>query len=148
MKIESDIGAIVIGFDRYMNYNKLAKAHRYLQRKECLFVATNTDASFPIDGQLFPGTGAFVSALATCSGRKPTIVGKPEALLLDLMVDEFGLDRARTVMVGDRLDTDILFGHGGGLKTLLVMTGVTTPKDRDSSNIKPDNWIESLANLK
>ena len=54
----------------------------------------------------------------------PPDAGKPSQLLLDIIVQEHKLDRKRTVMVGDRLDTDILFGHGGGLRTLLVMSGV------------------------
>jgi ribonucleotide monophosphatase NagD (HAD superfamily) len=89
-----------------------------------LFIATNLDTSFPsVGGKIFPGGGSIVAPLIVSTGRKPIVIGKPESWLLDDMVEKHNLDRSRCIMVGDRLDTDILFGQKGHLKTLLVFTG-------------------------
>lgn len=127
--LDPEVRAVVIGFDGKFCYYKLARAACYLRYVPgCQFIATNRDASYP-DAHIFtPGGGSLVAALVTGSGREPDMVaGKPSATLLDLVEKATGLDRARTVMVGDRLDTDILWGNSGGLSgTLLVMTGVTS----------------------
>ncbi len=107
-------------------------ASTYLRtRPDVRFIATNTDASYPDAFGFVPGSGALVAALATGCGRKPDMVaGKPSAGLLDLVERATGMTRSRTVMVGDRLDTDIVFGNAGGLAgSLLVLTGVSTPDD-------------------
>lgn len=80
-------------------------------------------------GLELPGGGTMVSMLQTCARRHPTVVGKPNQEFLDLIVQTRGIDRSRTVMVGDKLSTDILFGNNGQLKTLLVYTGVTSEAD-------------------
>ena len=144
----NEVGAVVIGFDTYFSYYKLARAHEYLRYGHNVhFIATNTDLQFPTHSRLFPGTGCLVSALQSSVNRSPIVVGKPEQIMLDLVVEKFGLERSRTLMVGDRLDTDILFGVAGGVRTCLVMTGVTTPEERDAAAIRPEFWVESLVDL-
>jgi 4-nitrophenyl phosphatase len=66
------------------------------------------------------------AAVALAAGRQPRVVGKPSQSFLDLILEEHCLERSRTAMVGDRLDTDVAFGAAGGLQTLLVLSGVTT----------------------
>lgn len=147
-ELDKAVGAVVIGFDLYFNYVKLCNAHTYLRyQKDCLFIATNTDALLPTGSRSYPGTGTMVAALKTAAGRDPLVMGKPEKLMLRCIMEKFQIDPERTLMVGDRLDTDIQFGKNGGLKTLLVMTGITKPTDLQSSSIKPDFWIDSLADF-
>jgi phosphoglycolate/pyridoxal phosphate phosphatase family enzyme len=126
--LDPDVQAVVIGFDARFSYYKLATAALYLRYQPgCKFVATNRDASYPDAHCLVPGGGSLVAALETGSGRAPDVVaGKPSLQMLDL-IDGGALDRARTCMVGDRLDTDIAFGNAGGLRaTLLVLTGISS----------------------
>jgi ribonucleotide monophosphatase NagD (HAD superfamily) len=80
------------------------------------------------DGRHIPGNGCAVKALEYCSRRESINVGKPSKTLADLIQKEHGLDPARCLFVGDRLDTDIRFGNENGMKSLLVMSGVTTAK--------------------
>lgn len=80
------------------------------------------------DGRHIPGNGAAVKALEYCSRRESINVGKPSNTLAKLIAKEHGLDPKRCLFVGDRLDTDIRFGNENGMKSLLVMTGVTTAK--------------------
>jgi len=116
---------VVCGLDRYLSYYKICLAHAYLENKDCLFVATNQDSTYPGHQKILPGAGSCLASIETAIGRTPKIVGKPEMWMLESLIREFHLDPNRTCMVGDRLETDIAFGNHGKLKTLLVLTGVT-----------------------
>ncbi|KAL6049145.1 p-nitrophenyl phosphatase [Balamuthia mandrillaris] len=138
LPVDDQIGAVLVGFDGWINYHKLAYAMVHLtQNKECMLVATNRDLTFPSSGHLLPGGGTMVAAVEACSGRVATTVGKPAPILMELILERFELDKARTCMIGDRLDTDIQFGNEGGVATLLVLTGVTTKE----AALSPDNSI-------
>jgi phosphoglycolate/pyridoxal phosphate phosphatase family enzyme len=121
--------AVVVGYDNVFNNYKLAMAASYLRaNKSCRLIATNTDDGLPFtNGLLFPGSGSFVSAIATGSGRftPDAICGKPNRLLLDYVCDKFNItDRQKVCMIGDRLDTDIRMGNQGNVNTLAVLSGV------------------------
>ena len=87
------------------------------------FIATNADATYPAGDYLFPGTGAMVASLMKSTGRTPTVIGKPNDAMLQTVLSAYSLQPHRTLMVGDRLDTDIAFGKRGQLQTLLVLSG-------------------------
>lgn len=126
---EHPIDAIAVGHDVAMNFRKLCIADNLLLRNpDALFVATNED-SFDLvgsDRRHIPGNGCTVKALEYCSKRKAICVGKPSKTLANLIAREHSIDPSRSLFVGDRLDTDILFGNANGMKSLLVMTGVTS----------------------
>lgn len=129
--VDPEIGAIVVGLDTKITYTKVAFALLHLQAggDQCAFVATNPDNTFPSSGgRILPGGGTVVKMVEYCSHRKPIIVGKPSQWFLDQVIETYNLDRNRTLMVGDKLSTDILFGNQGSIKTLLVFTGVTAPE--------------------
>ena len=127
LDIDEDIGAVVVGFDREVNYWKIQTAQLAINELGAEFIATNLDAVTHLtDAQETAGNGAMVGAIKGCTGQEPTLVGKPSPLMIDYMEEKFGLDRARICMVGDRLDTDILFGNDNGLKSCLTLSGVTT----------------------
>ncbi|KJE90751.1 hypothetical protein CAOG_02009 [Capsaspora owczarzaki ATCC 30864] len=145
-----EIGAVVVGFDPAINYFKLARAYTYIQQPGCLFIATNHDSTFPAKGgRLLPGTGTIVSALEVAHGSNALVMGKPSHFMLDCVKTAIGYDPARTVMVGDRLDTDIQFGLNGNLHTLLVLTGVTSLETLQSTSnaIRPEFYTPSFADL-
>ncbi|OQS02091.1 4-nitrophenylphosphatase [Thraustotheca clavata] len=147
--VDPQIGAVVIGLDRAISYYKLSYAAvSILNNPGCKFYATNTDATFPVDGAILPGGGSCVAALATAVGRQPdAVIGKPSQVLLQTILSTHNLDPARTCMVGDRLNTDIEFGRLGGLKTLLVLTGITTQEEMeaiDNDDQRPDFYVESI----
>jgi phosphoglycolate phosphatase len=147
--IDESIGAVVVGLDREINYYKLQYAQLCLG-KGCMFIATNEDPlAHCTPHQLWAAGGTMVGALRACSGRIPTVVGKPSSFILDHLIATHGLDRRSVCMIGDRLDTDILFGCSNGLKTLLVLSGVTSLDQVDSplNSIKPNYIAESLLSL-
>lgn len=150
--LDPDVQAVVIGFDARFSYFKLATAALYLRygAPRVLFVATNRDASYPDAHCLVPGGGSLVAALETGSGRAPdAVAGKPSLQMLDL-VDGGALDRAGACMVGDRLDTDIVFGNAGGLaQTLLVLTGISSLDEASAArgDLRPRSVLASFGDL-
>ncbi|PRP85056.1 hypothetical protein PROFUN_07240 [Planoprotostelium fungivorum] len=147
---DTSIGAVICGFDVNLNYYKIAYAHSLLRKhKDVEFIATNTDVTYPGSSGLLPGGGSCMAPLIAALNRQPLVIGKPEPLLLNCLIKDFGLKPERSVMVGDRLNTDIAFGQRGGLKTLLVFTGVTQPEDLDNPKEEtiPQYTIQSLGLL-
>jgi len=143
------VKAVMFGFDVNINYRKFARAFTYLNSNpDCLFLATNTDMTYPTKHLEFPGTGSMIHTLIAGTKRTPTVLGKPTTNMMDCIIQKFSLDRSRTCMVGDRLITDIAFGMNSGLSTLLVLTGVTTVEAmNESKDIKPNYYISSLGDL-
>ena len=148
LEIDEDIGAVVVGFDRDVNYYKIQTAQLAINELDAEFIATNLDAVTHLtDAQEWAGNGAMVGAIRGCTGVEPTLVGKPSPLMIDYMEQKFGLDRSRICMVGDRLDTDILFGNDNGLKSCLTLSGVTSEEKLLSPDnaVRPDYYVDSIA---
>lgn len=129
--------AVIVGLDREVTYEKLRKAHRGIQ-SGAQFVATNADVTLPTEMGLVPGCGALIAALVASTGRHPIVIGKPEVHLLDAAIADMGIAHQQCVMVGDRLDTDIVAGHSSGMLTVMVLTGVSTRSEIGSAPVKPD----------
>jgi phosphoglycolate phosphatase len=147
LEIDEDIGAVVVGFDREVNYYKIQTAQLAINEGGAEFIATNLDAVTHLtDAQEWAGNGAMVGAIKGCTGKEPTLVGKPSALMIDYMVEKFGIERSRICMVGDRLDTDVLFGLNNGLQSCLVLSGVTTEEKLCSpaNEIIPDVYCNDI----
>jgi 4-nitrophenyl phosphatase len=126
----TDVDWLVVGLDRAFSYEKLTLATRTI-RAGARFVATNADALLPIEGgEVIPGAGSIVAAIRTASAVEPIVVGKPEPGLFEHgLVRLGGLRPEEVVMIGDRLDTDIVGGRRAGLKTVLALSGVSRPED-------------------
>ena len=149
---DPDVAAVVVGFDRYINYYKIQYATLCIRENPgCAFIATNTDAVTHLtDAQEWAGNGSMVGALKGSCQREPIVVGKPAAFMLDYISKKFNVRPDQMCMVGDRLDTDILFGKDGGLRTLLVLSGVTTEETllSDKNTIAPDYYTSCLGDLR
>ncbi|MEN6373068.1 MAG: HAD-IIA family hydrolase [Armatimonadota bacterium] len=143
------IDFVVVGLDKQFTYDKLAKAQQAILNG-AEFIATNTDATFPIEyGVVIPGGGAIVSAVATAAGTEPFVVGKPRTYALKKIIEIAGSTQDRSVMVGDRLETDILGGNRMGMPTVLITTGVSTRSDAENAlgDMKPARIIDDLIEL-
>jgi 4-nitrophenyl phosphatase len=139
--LHADVGAVVVGMDLKFNYLKLCHATQYI-RNGALFIATNTDSTFPIFDTVFPAAGFISAALTNTLGVQPQVMGKPSSLMMEIVKERYKLDLQRVCMVGDRLDTDIRFGVEGGLGgTLLVLTGVSAMEDLESEAEKGGTWL-------
>lgn len=148
---DHNVGAVIVGFDRFINYYKIQYAQLCINENPgCQFIATNLDAVTHLtDAQEWAGNGSMVGAIKGCTGQEPTLVGKPSALMIDYIVAKYSISRSEICIVGDRLDTDILFGKDNGLSSVLTLTGVTTEKKlKDPSNkIQPDFYVDSIADF-
>lgn len=138
--------AVIAGIDRDVNFQKLKKAC-LLIRKGAEYYGTNPDRTFPTPEGLIPGAGAILAALEACTDTKPLIAGKPESTLFEFAMQRLGTTPTETLVVGDRIETDILGGYNAGCKTALVLSGVTTIEEARSASPAPDLVIPSLANL-
>ena len=115
---------VVVGLCRTLGYDLLWGAMETIAAG-ARFVATNPDATFPLEGgRLSPGAGSLVAAVRTCSGVEPFVVGKPKPFLVETILREANLRPDEALVVGDRLDTDIEAGRAAGCPTYLVLTGV------------------------
>ncbi|CAN0890885.1 Phosphoglycolate phosphatase 2 [Linum grandiflorum] len=148
---DKTVGAVVVGLDPYVNYHKLQYGTLCVRENPgCLFIATNRDAvGHMTDLQEWPGAGCMVAALRGSTEREPIVVGKPSTFMMDFLLQKFNISTSKMCMVGDRLDTDILFGQSSGCKTLLVLSGVTTESAlHDPANqIKPDYYTTQVSDL-
>lgn len=153
LDIDPDCAAVIVGQDTSFTYAKLAYASLAIQRG-AKFVATNPDAGDAIGPGLMPGAGAIVAAVEKACGVAPEIyAGKPSAFLLELLKGN-RVDMTRTLVVGDRLDTDIAFGRAGGAgATVLTLTGVCGLEDVDAAmedsegGVIPDHIVQSLPHM-
>jgi 4-nitrophenyl phosphatase len=143
---EEQPAAVVIGLDLEFTYAKLKAAHEAIQRG-ALFIATNADTTLPTEAGLVPGAGSIVAALAAATGQRPIVIGKPETPMLETAMTRMGAQPEETVMLGDRLDTDILAGERAGMLTVLVLTGVSTREDLSSAEALPDVVVSDLPSL-
>lgn len=149
---DPSVAAVLCGLDTAINYTKLSKAMQYLLRDPtCAFLATNEDSTYPTAEGLLPGAGAISAPLRYALGRNPIAIGKPNGTMLECIKAKHDFDPSRTLMIGDRLNTDIQFGKNGGLSTLLVLTGITKEEEitgPDASPIVPDFVTKSLGDLR
>jgi 4-nitrophenyl phosphatase/phosphoglycolate phosphatase len=138
LEIDHDVKAVIVGFDRHINYYKIQYAQLCINENGAEFIATNLDAVTHLtDAQEWAGNGSMVGAIRGCTGREPTVVGKPSPLMIDYLESKYSIDRSRICMVGDRLDTDVLFGTDNGLRSVLVLSGVTS----ETKLLSPENTI-------
>lgn len=130
---------VVVGMDTKLTYDKLKRAALAI-RAGATFIGTNPDRTFPAPEGLYPGTGSLLALLETATDVKPQVIGKPQPAIFELALQQTGLPRSGTAVVGDQLETDIRGGKAAGLATILVMTGTSSPAELERSNLKPD-WV-------
>ena len=138
--------AVIQGFDPGLGWKDLAEA-AFAVAAGAVWVATNTDLSIPQARGIAPGNGTLVAAVASATGQRPVVAGKPEAPLFTTAARHLGVDRP--LVVGDRLDTDILGGTNAGYATALVLTGVDSPASALAARTteRPDFLIPNLGAL-
>jgi HAD superfamily hydrolase (TIGR01457 family) len=136
---DSDVTAVVATMDRQLTYEMLKRA-TLLIRAGADFIGPNPDAAYPTPEGLVPGGGSILAALNVSSGCQPLIMGKPESWIFNLALERMQLGVDEVASLGDRLETDIAGGQRLGMKTILVLSGVTPLADLASSSIHP-NWV-------
>lgn len=142
----TEASVVVAGLDFDFTYRKMSRAVEAIGHG-AKFVATNADDRLPHETGYQPGAGACIAGISVASRVVPLIVGKPEPLMMTKAAEHMGLDPADVVMVGDRLDTDILSAQRAGMITALVLTGLTTREMLSQTEILPDFVFDDLPAL-
>ncbi len=139
---------VIAGLDRAFTYEKLAAATRAIMGG-AQFVATNADALLPVEGgQVVPGAGTMIAAIKTATAVEPVVVGKPEPGLFEHGLQRLGgLAPDQVAMIGDRVDTDVDGGRRAGLRTILVLSGVTSRAEAEAASPPPDATLPNLASV-
>ena len=144
-KAAREVGAVVVGFDRSVDYAALRTASIYVERGAAL-VASNADASFPAeDGATWPGAGAILAAIETTTGAVAEVVGKPDPSILRSASARAGGGTA--LVVGDRIDTDIAAAVAAGWDSVLVLTGISSREDLRASSVTPRYVVDALPDI-
>jgi 4-nitrophenyl phosphatase len=137
---------VVVGWDRQFDFEKLKTAVIAI-RNGAFYIAANTDATYPTPQGLWPGAGSIVAAVTTGGGCEPLVAGKPNPLIVELALARMGAAAGSTLLVGDRLDSDVEAGLAANVDTLLVLTGVSSLPDIDKTGVVPTHVRENLAAL-
>lgn len=132
---------VVSGMDQTLNWDKLATATLNI-RAGAKFIGTNADVTLPTERGLTHGNGAILAALQAATGVEPLAIGKPEPIMYQQALSLLGADPATTVAIGDRLDTDILGAVRTGIRSLMVLSGVSSELDITTAGYEP-TWVLS-----
>lgn len=135
--------AVVVGIDREINFAKMSEA-TLLVRRGVPFYATNPDKTFPTPRGEIPGAGAWISVIATATGIEPIFAGKPYPFLMEMALERLRTKREETLVVGDRLETDIAAGQAVGCPTALVLSGVSARAQGEAWLPRPSHIVEDL----
>ncbi|VEF47086.1 HAD-superfamily subfamily IIA hydrolase [Bacillus freudenreichii] len=141
---EQNPEAVVIGIDREITYDKLAKACLAV-RNGALFISTNGDVALPTEKGLMPGNGAITSVISVSTQTDPIFIGKPYSIIMEQALKALGTPKDKTLMIGDNYDTDIMAGINFEMDTLLVHTGVTTKEILEEKKRQPTYVLDTLA---
>ncbi|MBI4851868.1 MAG: HAD family hydrolase [Acidobacteria bacterium] len=134
---------VVCGMDRGLNWEKLAQATLNI-RAGAMFLGTNPDTTYPTERGVVHGNGAILAALKTASNVEPVIIGKPEPIMYQQAMLRLGTNKENTVALGDRLETDILGAKRASIASIMVLTGISTLKDLEIVDYKPEWVLEGL----
>ena len=145
-RVDTCAQVVVCGVDFYLTYKK-AQTATLLIRNGARFIGTNPDPSFPSPQGLVPGAGSIIALIEAASGQSPTIIGKPERGMFDAALRQLGTCPDETLMIGDRIGTDIAGAQALGMQTALVMTGVETEESLGASEVQPDMVFAGLPEL-
>lgn len=137
---------VVVGKTSMFNFEMLKKALNLIQ-KGAKFIATNPDVIDPIENGIEPACGSILAAIETASGKKPYIVGKPNALMMMIAKKKLDLHADDIIMIGDRMDTDIICGMEAGMTTCLVLSGVSTPESLKEFPFRPDHIFANVGEI-
>lgn len=144
---EDNIACVVVAYDSELTYNKLTEACKVLFTTDVPFYGTNPDLRCPIDFGFIPDCGSICDMITATTDKKPQYLGKPSKEVVELCLKLSGFTPEETLVVGDRLYTDIACGINGGVDTCVVFTGEATPEDIKNTLYQPDYVFETIKDL-
>jgi HAD superfamily hydrolase (TIGR01450 family) len=148
VRADADVRWVVIAFDRTFDYAKLNTALQAVRRRDARLIATNPDRTCPTEEGEIPDCAGMMAAVEAVTGKSvEVVVGKPSPIMLEVALQTLGVGAADCVIVGDRIETDILMGKRLGLATVLVLSGITRADDPRIAELRPDLVLPSIGAL-
>ncbi|MBR0056297.1 MAG: HAD hydrolase-like protein, partial [Kiritimatiellae bacterium] len=145
--VERDPDCLVLGFDQAFDYAKMTRLCDIV-RAGTPYIATHPDFNCPVEGGFIPDIGAVIEYVKASTGRRPDkVIGKPNAGIVDAVVEKYGVERDKVAMVGDRLYTDIALGASAGIASILVFSGETSPSDYAASGVRADFTFDDISGI-
>ncbi len=147
-EIESGIGVVLVGFDTELTYHKLCNTCEILNKNPGIpFVATNPDWVCPVEGGSIPDCGSMCQLIKGATGCYPRFLGKPEPTMIRLVMEKYGCSPEETMVIGDRIYTDIEAGLRAGVDSVCVLSGECTLADIEQSERKPTFTFDSVREI-
>ena len=143
---DRDPDYVVLGETRTYSFESITRAVRLIDAG-ARFIATNPDTSGPSQAGKMPACGAVAALISAATGQQPYFIGKPNPLMMRSALNTLEAHSETTVMIGDRMDTDIISGLEAGIRTVLVSTGSTRPDEVDRFPYRPTRVVDSIAEL-
>jgi 4-nitrophenyl phosphatase len=143
---DTDVDHVVVSYDRGLTYDKLKTAARLIDAG-ATYIATNPDRGLRTEEGIYPGTGAIVAAVSAVVQQDPVIIGKPERLIIDMALQRIGCAPEHALMVGDNHLTDIPAAARASVRSVLILTGISTREDLPFAEHQPDWIVEDFAEL-
>jgi NagD protein len=143
---ESQPDYVVVGETRQYSFEAITKAIRFINAG-ARFIITNPDSTGPTPYGVVPATGSFAALISKATGKEPYVVGKPNPMMFRSAMNRIGAHSENTGMIGDRMDTDVVAGIEAGLHTVLVLTGISDPAEIERYPFRPDEILDSVADL-
>ncbi len=137
----------LMGYDTELTYQKLMDLSRLLTQKDVPYIATNPDWVCPVDFGFAPDCGSFAFMIEKATGKMPFFIGKPRPAMIELVMEKFHYKKEETVVIGDRLYTDIQSAINAGVTSICVLSGEAKLDDVISGDIKPDYTLDSIADI-
>lgn len=143
---DHDPDYVIVGESVNYSFSEMAKGAQLISAG-AKFIGTNPDNTIPVEFGLYPACGAACALIETATGVKPYFLGKPNPFMMRAALDRLGVRAAEAIMVGDRLDTDVIAGMELGLTTGLVLTGASCRDDLKKFPYGPDIIVDCLYDL-
>ncbi len=144
---DSSVGVILVGFDSELTGEKLRTTCKMLTELNVPYYATNPDWVCPVDFGYIPDCGSMCFGIEKATGKMPEFIGKPQPTMINIVMQKFGYNKEDTVVLGDRLYTDIASGVNAGVDTVMVLSGEANMDDYNKSDVKPSFVLNSVKEL-
>lgn len=145
---DSDSAEVALmGYDTELTYLKLIQLCELLTKKDVPYIATNPDWVCPVDFGYVPDCGSFAFMVEKATGKTPFFIGKPRPAMIEIVMQKLGFKKEETVVIGDRLYTDIQSAINAGVTSVCVLSGESTLEDVVHGAIKPDYTVDSIQDL-
>ena len=144
---DRSVAAVIVGFDTELNFEKLTTTCRILTELDVPYFATNPDWVCPVAFGFVPDCGSMCFSIEKATGKTPTFIGKPSPVMILSAMEKFSVTAKDTVVIGDRLYTDVASGVNAGVDTICVLSGEATLEDVEKSTHKPTYVIDSIKDI-